>query len=252
MIKMVIRSFGMLGSIVMTLSAFSFPKFFSFESQLMADPLHVETEEVVLEEPEEEEPLTLEEILADHSVRTVDPSEISCFTKAGATALVYGKTPAPSYRENHSTLTTLVLQGQVPDEALGIYRFQYTLTPEDYHYLLYCVEFETRSGCLQHKILITQVVMNRVLDSRFPTTVEAVICAPRQFSVMLNYDKIPHWTPSQVTVDAIAAVFSGDCPDYAQGALYFCNPYIVGEGNWFDRALRPICEIEGHRFYTYR
>jgi hypothetical protein len=124
-----------------------------------------------------------------------------------------------------------------------------SVTPEEYELLLYCVGHETRSGSLPHKILITEVIFNRVQGPKFGSTVKDVILAPGQFDVMVNYQGWGSWTPDPTTVDAVNLVLSGSAPNYSEGAVYFCNPYIVGEGNWFDMSLQAICEIEGHRFY---
>jgi len=124
-----------------------------------------------------------------------------------------------------------------------------SVTPEEYELLLYCVGHETRSGSLPHKILITEVIFNRVQGPKFGATVRDVVLAPGQFDVMVNYQGWGDWTPDPTTVEAVNLVLSGSAPNYSEGAVYFCNPYIVGEGNWFDMTLQAVCEIEGHRFY---
>ncbi|MBQ3075964.1 MAG: cell wall hydrolase [Clostridia bacterium] len=124
-----------------------------------------------------------------------------------------------------------------------------SVTPEEYQLLLYCVGHETRSGSLPHKILITEVIFNRVQGPRFGSSVRDVILAPGQFDVMVGYQGWGNWTPDPTTVEAVNLVLSGSAPNYSEGAVYFCNPYIVGEGNWFDMSLQAVCEIEGHRFY---
>lgn len=129
------------------------------------------------------------------------------------------------------------------------FRVNVSVTPEEYELLLYCVGHETRSGSLKHKILITQVIFNRVQGPRFGSSVKDVILARSQFSVMNNYDGWGNWKPDATTVDAVNLVLSGSAPNYAKGAVYFCNPKILGEDNWFDRSLKMVCEIEGHRFY---
>ncbi len=124
-----------------------------------------------------------------------------------------------------------------------------SVSPEEYDLLLYCVGHETRSGSLAHKVLITEVIFNRVQGPKFGSTVKDVIMSPNQFDVMVNYQGWGDWTPDETTVQAVNLVLSGSAPDYSEGAVYFCNPYIVGEGNWFDMTRQVVCEIEGHRFY---
>lgn len=179
----------------------------------------------------------------------LDPSKISGVNKAAFSASLYGAAPETEPVKTSSTLTSLVLADHLPARDLGTFAITYQITPEEYEMLLFCVEFETRSGSVEHKALIAQVIMNRVQGQRFPFTVSEVLMAPGQFDVMPAYETRGEWTPSDRTYKAVDLVLSGTCPDYAQGALYFCNPYIVGEGNWFDTSLQTICELEGHRFY---
>ncbi len=178
-----------------------------------------------------------------------DPEKISGLNKASGARSVFGVKEKPVEEAKNSTLTSLVLAEHLPERELGTFEITYQITPEEYEMLLYCVDFETRSGCFEHKALITQVVMNRVQGKRFPFTVSEVLFAPNQFDVMPKFELRGDWIPSEMTYRAVDAVLSGNCPDYAQGALYFCNPYLVGEDNWFDTKLTTICEIEGHRFY---
>ncbi len=183
----------------------------------------------------------------DPSALEAVPTNVSGLNKAALSNALYGV--ASEEEEKASTLTSLVLSSHLSSDELGTFPITYTLSAEEYEMLLFCVEFETRSGSLEHKALIAQVIMNRVQGEKFPFTVKEVLTAPGQFDVMPGYDQRGEWTPSEVTKAAVDLVLSGVSPDYAQGARYFCNPYIVGEGNWFDCSLELICEIEGHRFY---
>ncbi|MBR2634132.1 MAG: cell wall hydrolase [Clostridia bacterium] len=179
-----------------------------------------------------------------------DPADISGVIGGSFAASLYGAALSVEQNWTPITLSNLVLAGKVAPEELGKFDIRYTLTAEEYDMLLFCVDHETRNGSLEHKSLIAQVVMNRVQGQRFPFTVRDVLMAPHQFDVMPWYEnRSPDWVPSQVTRNAVDWVLSGTSPDFAQGAVYFCNPYIVGEGNWFDTALTAICEIQGHRFY---
>jgi spore germination cell wall hydrolase CwlJ-like protein len=178
-----------------------------------------------------------------------DPSEISGINKGSLSAALFGSAPEKTNDSARASLSSMVLSSHLSADELGKFDIRYELTPEEYQMLLYCVDFETRSGSLEHKMLIAQVVMNRVQGERFAFTVEEVLMAPNQFDVMPFFESRGDWTPTDVTVQAVNSVLSGESPDYAQGALYFCNPYLVGEDNWFDASLQVVCEIEGHRFY---
>ena len=73
--------------------------------------------------------------------------------------------------------------------------------------------------------------------------------APNQFNGMAGFENRGAWTASENAKTAARMVLENRAPDLARGAIYFCNPSVVGESNWFDQALTPLTEIEGHRFY---
>lgn len=123
------------------------------------------------------------------------------------------------------------------------------VTPEEREMILYCVDHEASIGSVDHRVLITQVILNRAQGVKFPSTVKGVLSEWKQFDGMIGYEEREGWTASQWTVRAVDLVLSGKSLDHSDGALYFCNPTIVGENNWFDNCLQAVCEIEGHRFY---
>ncbi len=134
-------------------------------------------------------------------------------------------------------------------EEAELFEVTVHVTPEEREMLLYCVDHEASIGSVDHRILIAQVVLNRAQGVKFPSTVKGVLSAWKQFDGMIGYDPKEGWEASEWTTRAVDLVLSGKSLDHSNGALYFCNPTIVGENNWFDNCLQAVCEIEGHRFY---
>ena len=64
---------------------------------------------------------------------------------------------------------------------------QFSITDEEIEMLKYIIEQETRGGSYRHKCIVTNVVLNRVKDSRFPNTVKGVLLQKNQFSSTWNY-----------------------------------------------------------------
>lgn len=175
---------------------------------------------------------------------SVEINEIFGTAVASKSNALFGKFEDPALRAKK--LEASIQRGnRLPEN----FRVTLPVTQEEYELLLYCVGHETRNGSLKHKILITEVIFNRAQGPKFGATVKDVILARSQFSVMNNYDGWGDWKPDRTTLEAVNLVLSGSAPNYANGAVYFCNPKILGEGNWFDRSLKLVCEIEGHRFY---
>ena len=173
------------------------------------------------------------------------PAEIYGAPTASFSKSVYGLNKDSSFGRGRNVMSSVLAVSQ----SAPNFTVTASVTPEEYDMILYCVGHETRSGSLPHKVLITEVIFNRVQGPHFGSTVKEVVLSPGQFDVMVNYEGWGDWVPDETTLQAVNLVLSGSAPDYSEGAVYFCNPYIVGEGNWFDMTRRVVCEIEGHRFY---
>jgi len=89
---------------------------------------------------------------------------------------------------------------------------------EDFDALCRIIECEARGEDLKGRILVGNVVMNRVSSEKFPGTIEDVIKSPGQFDPVTSgaYDVVE---TSAMTKEAAMRVLNGE--DYSQGALYF-------------------------------
>ncbi|MBP3901636.1 MAG: cell wall hydrolase [Blautia sp.] len=97
---------------------------------------------------------------------------------------------------------------------------------------------------LKGKALVMRVIMNRVLSSDFPDTVQEVICEPGQFSPMDDgrfYDMIP----DEECEKALYMVMHGW--DESQGATYFRT--AVSEPTWHSENLVTLFTHGGHTFF---
>lgn len=121
---------------------------------------------------------------------------------------------------------------------------QFNITDEEIEILKYIVEQETRGGSYRHKCIVTNVVLNRVKDSRFPNTVKGVLLQKNQFSSTWNYYQKRN-KPDDNTVNAINDVLNGKVKDESNGALYF---HSMSNDGWFS-SLCFVMELEGHRFF---
>ena len=121
---------------------------------------------------------------------------------------------------------------------------QFSITDEEIEMLKYIVEQETRGGSYRHKCIVTNVVLNRVKDSRFPNTVKEVLFQKNQFSSTWNYYQKRN-KPDKKTENAVNDVLNGRVEDESNGALYF---HSMSSDGWFS-SLSFIMEMEGHRFF---
>ncbi len=95
----------------------------------------------------------------------------------------------------------------------------YTISESDYDSLLKIVQAEAGGEDETGKILVANVIFNRVNSSRFPNTVGDVIYAKGQFSPVA-YSSFSNTKVSESTKIAVDKALSGI--DYSQGALFFC------------------------------
>lgn len=125
------------------------------------------------------------------------------------------------------------------------------LNSSDYECLLKIVESEAGVCDRKGKILVANVVLNRMNSSSFPDTVTEVVYQKNQFSPVEN-GSIDQVTVSDETREAVSMALSGT--DYSQGALFFAARKLAKEKNmeWFDSNLKYLFEHDGHEFFTLK
>lgn len=123
------------------------------------------------------------------------------------------------------------------------------LSDEDYQQLLKIVEAEAGNQDDVGKILVANVIFNRVRNSEFPNTVTEVIYQHGngiyQFEPVLN-GRIYEVTVADSTVSCVDRAIAGE--DYSQGALYFTMK--TSDASWFNTSLRLLFVHGDHYFYT--
>ena len=129
----------------------------------------------------------------------------------------------------------------------------YEVSEEDYDALLRLVEAEASGEDIKGKLLVANVVLNRVKSGAFPDTVKEVIYQRQngraQFSPVAT-GKIDRVAVSEETVEAVERALCGE--DESAGALYFVAPAYADAGNhqWFRDNLTLLFSYEGHEFYA--
>ena len=126
------------------------------------------------------------------------------------------------------------------------------ITNEDYENLIRIVEAEAGGEDRKGKILVANVILNRVMDKQFPNTVTEVIFQEEkgvcQFSPIRD-GRFYSVKVSEETIEAVNAALYGE--DQSDGALYFmARAYADKEkAAWFDRNLTKLFTYGGHEFF---
>lgn len=127
-------------------------------------------------------------------------------------------------------------------------------TEEDYQVMLKIVEAEAGDCGLRGKVLVANVIINRVQSERFPNTITEVVYQRNkhtaQFSPVSN-GSINRVTVTQETIESVELALFGE--DYSEGALFFMMRSASAKKNisWFDRELKYLFKDGPHEFFTY-
>ncbi|MBU5480066.1 cell wall hydrolase [Blautia sp. MSJ-19] len=128
------------------------------------------------------------------------------------------------------------------------------MSDEDYENLLQIVEAEAGTEDLKGRILVANVIMNRVKYAEFPDNATDVIWqyidGVAQFSPVAD-GRISEVVPTDETKEAVKQALEG--VDYSEGALFFIQRSAAAKGNvqWFDKNLTRLFKHGVHEFYTY-
>ena len=130
---------------------------------------------------------------------------------------------------------------------------QLIMSDEDYANLLKIVEAEAGGEDLKGKILVANVIFNRIKSPDFPSNVTDVVWersgGSAQFSPVAD-GRIYTVTVSEETKEAVNRAIDGE--DYSHGALYFMEERYADEENvkWFKDELKFLFRHGVHDFYT--
>lgn len=119
---------------------------------------------------------------------------------------------------------------------------------QDYQVLLQIVQAEAGICDEKGKILVANVVLNRVRSQQFPDTITDVVYQPSQFSPVSN-GSIHRVKVTDETIDCVNRALVGE--DYSQGALYFMyrGASRAHAVSWFDGNLTFLFQHEQHEFF---
>ncbi|MBR5579361.1 MAG: cell wall hydrolase [Lachnospiraceae bacterium] len=126
------------------------------------------------------------------------------------------------------------------------------ITTGEYENLLRIVEAEAGGEDKMGKMLVANVIINRVEDDRFPDTINQVIFQEEegvaQFSPIAD-GRFYQVKITQETIEAVNDVLSGE--DNSKGALYFAARKAADPENmkWFDENLTRLFAYGSHEFF---
>ena len=127
------------------------------------------------------------------------------------------------------------------------------ITEEDKEVLLRIVEAEATCEDIKGRMLVANVILNRVVSKKFPNSIAEVVF--QNNGVTYQFAPIKdgrYWTVevSDETREAVERVLAGE--DYSQGALFFAARSMANKKamNWFDSSLKFLFRHGVHEFFT--
>lgn len=145
-----------------------------------------------------------------------------------------------------------ISEQRVVDYSVVEQTLMYELTDDEMEVLLRIVEAEAGTEDEDGKLLVANVVLNRVESDRFPDNVTDVVFQQSggvtQFSPVAS-GRYYTVKVSEETVSAVGRALMGE--DISQGALFFASRRYAGseEMRWFEEKLTFLFVHGGHEFY---
>ena len=142
----------------------------------------------------------------------------------------------------------LELMNNATDHIVNYHGQRFAITDDEYQVLLKIVEAEAPDEDIEGKMLVANVVLNR-LEEGFGDSISDVVFAKDQFEPVTN-GRIFRVEPSEDTIEAVKRVLNGE--DESQGALYFMARARASKKGikWFDTKLKFLFKHGRHEFYT--
>lgn len=127
------------------------------------------------------------------------------------------------------------------------------ITPEDKEVLLRIVEAEATGEDVKGRMLVANVILNRVVSEEFPNSIPEVVFSHRGETYQFAPVKDGRYWKVRITDktrEAVERVLTGE--DYSQGALYFAARRMADKKamRWFDTSLTYLFTYGVHEFFT--
>ena len=129
---------------------------------------------------------------------------------------------------------------------------KYQLSDKDYEALMRIVEAEAGGEDQEGKLLVANVVLNRVNSEVFPDSVVEVVMQKEQGIAQFSPTVDGRYQSVKISTDtkeAVERALYGE--DISQGALYFCAREKADSEKlkWFDRKLTKLFAYGNHEFF---
>ncbi len=138
---------------------------------------------------------------------------------------------------------------EVVEQMVSESEYVIAFSEKDYEVLCTIVEAEAGDQDEKGKILVANVILNRVRDDEFPDNITDVVFQKSkktyQFSPTRPGGRYYRVTPTQNTIECVDRALKGE--DYSEGAIYFAMK--TSSKSWFNTSLEFLFKHGDHYFY---
>lgn len=162
---------------------------------------------------------------------------------------------APEQPADSTKAQTLQTAAGIGSRAAKLIAENHTMSWQDYSTLLNIVEAECTGGDEKSKLLVADVILNRVRDEHFPDSVYDVVWQKLGGTAQFSPTQDGRMGRLEITDSTISAVNRAvDGEDISKGALFFMAREYSSESNveWFDEKLTYLYSYGGHDFYKFK
>ena len=158
-----------------------------------------------------------------------------------------------AYLMQAQLMTKVNLEQQIKDKPVYIPKTKHVVIQRERSILERIVEAEATDKDEKSKILVANVILNRVRSKEFPNSIEAVVFQRAYGKVQFSPTADGRYESVHITKSTKRSVKKAleDGIDYSEGALYFVEKTMANPKNvsWFDEALTRLFTYQGHSFY---
>lgn len=192
-------------------------------------------------------PMSTELLAASNEKSTETLIQEKKVTEVTTEVVTEASTETPTEAPTEAPTETVT---EATTESITYTNMDIEVSDDDYYWLLRIVEAEAGDQDEVGRILVANVIFNRVRSGNFPSSIKSVIFQNNgrtyQFEPVKN-ERIYDMVPSQMTIDCVERALNGE--DYSNGALYFTMK--TSSSSWFNTSLTLMFVHGDHYFYTY-
>lgn len=149
-------------------------------------------------------------------------------------------------------VTKINLENKIKNRPIYIPGTNHKVTTREQAILERIVEAEATGKDMKSKVLVANVILNRVRSNEFPDSIEKVVFQRENGKVQFSPTADGRYESVRVTnstKESVKKALKGK--DYSEGALYFVEKTMAAPGNvsWFESSLTRLFTYEGHSFY---